>query len=129
MFSNTMVSVAASAVIAVLAYFLKKQNDKIESMDAKLGQLRELLSGELKLTKKEVVGLFHDICHERQESCYKVVATRLEGMQRSYDVLCQKIDLLRQDRAKDWDRQYSINEKLKVHMHRRHDDNVGEGTL
>lgn len=50
-------------------------------------------------------------------------------MQRSYDVLCQKIDLLRQDRAKDWDRQYSINEKLKVHMHRRHDDNVGERTL
>jgi hypothetical protein len=58
-----------------------------------------------------------------------VVATRIEGMQRSYDVLCQKIDLLRQDRAKDWDRQYSINEKLKVHMHRRHDDNLGEGTL
>ena len=107
-------AIGMTGILGMLGYFLKKQNDKIESVDAKLKDMTKELSLELRLSKKEVVTLFHEICHERQASCSALIDTKIEGMKQQQGVICHKVDAFRTEQRDCWQRQESINDNVKV---------------
>jgi Na+-transporting NADH:ubiquinone oxidoreductase subunit NqrC len=103
-------------IVSLISYFLKKQNEKIESIDVKLKQMSDFFVSEIKLTKKEVVSLFHEICHERQNSCATLMQTRIESVQKQQTLLCHKIDAMRVEQREAWSHQNSFNDITKEHL-------------
>ena len=105
-------------IMSMIRYFLKKQNDKIESIDEKLRAISKDFSKEMKLTKKEVVALFHDICHERQSSCSSLMEVRIEGVQKQQTILCSNIEEVRSQNKEAWREQGLLNDTVKNHLAR-----------
>jgi hypothetical protein len=103
-------------IISLISYFLKKQNEKIENIDTKLKEISDVFTSEIKLTKKEVVGLFHEICHERQNSCATLMQTRIEGVQKQQNLICHKIDAMRIEQREAWHQQFAFNDVTKEHI-------------
>lgn len=105
-----------ASVVAVVGYFLKKQNDKIDSVDVKLATITRDLKEEMKVTKKDMVDLFQDVCHERQGACSKLVDTKLENIKTVGTAICSKIEGIKADRFERWRKQELINDKYRDHM-------------
>jgi len=90
----------------VIAYFMKEQNKKIESMGANLASMR-----------KEIVAIFQDTCHERQEHCMRLVETKMGNLRSKGEIICKKVEDMKDDRKSRWGKQEDLNEKIKQYLH------------
>lgn len=55
----------------VTGYFLRQQNNKIESFSGQLDTTKKEIIQDVKNNKKELVEMFNKICIERQDACGK----------------------------------------------------------
>ena len=115
--------IGGAGLIGVVAYFLKKlvtkvdtNSDEMASFRAQalqdIGSLKEGVNQSLLLNKKEIVAMFHDVCHERQGTCSGLVEAKLENLKSHYLKVCQRIDELTYARKDAWKEQRKTNSHL-----------------
>lgn len=127
-----------TTLVGVVGYFMKKQNEKIESFDSKVITVRNELQknikdvgenlakdikdsradllNDMKESKAEVVNIFQNVCHERQNACGRVFDQKLETIRKEGKSVCRKIDSIKDDRADRWKKQEVVNDKFKTHI-------------
>lgn len=119
----------ATAVVGMLGYFLKKTHEKIdntatavtklgENVERRVDQLEEKLAVETKATRVEIVQVFQDICHERQEACGALRDAKLEAVAATARAFCAKLHKVEEDRDRRWAKQDDLNERFKTHIYR-----------
>ena len=108
----------AVSLSAVVGYFLRQQNAKIESVDQKLMTMRSDLKKDIKINKEEVINTFQNVCHERQDACKALQETKLEGMRKEGEALCRKIEVVKLEKDARWTKQEGINDQFKAHINK-----------
>jgi hypothetical protein len=127
--------VGGTVLLGVVGFFLKKTHDKIDSTAAvvngleskfndRLDRFERQITSDLKVNKQEVIEVFQDICHERQESCSVLRDTKLANVEERTKLACTKISKVMDDRARAWDKQEVINESIKRVLYRTKDGGV-----
>jgi hypothetical protein len=132
-----------SLLVAIISYFLKKTNDKLEAtatavnnMEVKVttieGKISSIMASmesrfahSMDGLEAKLVETFQRICHERQESCGKVQDLRIESLRRETHAFCQKLHAVSEDRAKKWERQETLNDNFRTHLARDASDKSG----
>jgi len=117
------VATGFAGLSAVTGYFLKKQNEKIESVDTKISSVKDdiaknkqELEESIKNNKKETIQMFQDICHERQDSCGRLQIEKLNSMHKEGEAMCMKISRIKEDRGYRWKSQEKLNDEIKKHL-------------
>jgi len=111
-------------LLGVVTFFLKKTHDKIESTAAAVNSMnksvaRQIDALELKLesetknSRKEIIEVFQDVCHERQGACTRLRDALLLSVENKAKAACSKIEKVVLDRDKKWEKQELINDQIK----------------
>lgn len=135
---ETLVGGGGVILLGVVGFFLKKTHDKIDAtsaavnqigrdVDARIDKLEIKMEVETKASKTEIVQIFQDICHERQDSCGKLQTAKLEKVETVTKAACAKVDRLTEDRDRKWHRQEELNERFKEHILRNGTIREGNG--
>ena len=125
-----------TGLIGVVAYFLKKLVSKIDNnsdnmasfrqkMIEDIGCLKDGVNQTLLINKKEIVAMFHDICHERQGTCSGLVEARLDNLKSHYLKVCHRIDEITLERKDAWKEQRKTNSNLYETLYARLVDKEG----
>jgi hypothetical protein len=105
--------IGTTTLIAIIVYFLRKIDSKIDSNAKDVNAIRvqiAALSGELSTT---AVQIFNQICKERQSGCWLVHETRFKALEESDKHTCQKVSHLEAERKDSWREQKSWNERIE----------------
>jgi hypothetical protein len=113
---NIITGTGITCLVAVNTYFLKRRNEKIDSLEKKIDTNHAELKIDIKNNKEETVKMFQDICHERQGACGKVFDEKLAGLRLEGTGICKKVERIKEDRREKWQKQDKINEKVQNHI-------------
>ena len=102
-------------VIALILWILRRQSTIADNFENSITSIKtEIVTyKESWDTRKD--GLFEAInrvCHERQSACSGIVDQKLRGVDSQVATICRKIDEVKQDRSKKWEKQEKINEDV-----------------
>ena len=111
-------------LLGVVTFFLKKTHDKIESTAAAVNSMNKSvadqidalelkLESETKNSRKEIIEVFQDVCHERQGACGRLRDAMLSSVESQAKAACIKIGKVAEDREKRWEKQEIINDQIK----------------
>ena len=116
-------------VIALIIWLLRRQSvitdnigNKMDGFTARI----EAINGEIVAykeswdTRKEgLLDIVANLCHERQDACASHMLTRIAGVERQAQSVCKKIDEVKTDRTRKWDKQEELNQKLLLNNKRK----------
>lgn len=122
--------VGGTGLIAVVAYFLKKLVGKIDNnseamnvfrtqMLKDIGGLKDGVQQSLLVNKKEIVSMFHEVCHERQGTCHSLVEARLDNLKTHYLKVCHRLDEITSERKEAWKEQRNVNSNIYDTLYQR----------
>jgi hypothetical protein len=94
--------VANSTLFAVLGYFLKKVDKRIDDTARTVEGIED-----------RIVARFNVVCEERQEACSALQGERLGHVKHTQSSFCGKLDKLEEQRREDWRHQRAWNEKIE----------------
>lgn len=121
----------ALILLGVAQYFFKKTDKKIDAtadavadlgkrMDERINGLENKMTEENKTVRRDIVEMFQQICHERQDACGRLRDAKLAAVENVCKAQCNKIHGMIDDRNKKWERQEVINDTIKTHMASNH---------
>jgi ABC-type Na+ transport system ATPase subunit NatA len=128
--------IGGTTLLAVVAYFLKKLVTKVDTNGESvqefrqqvlkdIGSLKDGVNQSLLINKKEVISMFHEVCHERQGTCSGLVEARIENLKSHYLKICHRIDEMTNERKDAWKEQRNINSNLYDTLYKRLVDKEG----
>jgi hypothetical protein len=129
---ETLLGSGGVALLGVVGYFLKKTHDKIDAtaaaverigsdVDTRIDRLEDKLSVETKSARTEIIHVFQEVCHERQESCARLRDAKLATTENRVEAQCKKMQAIIADRDRKWEKQEALNEKFKSHIYKTKD--------
>ena len=112
---------AATVMVGVTAFFLRKIDSKIDHTAAQASALSEKILTIRDDLKEDMVEIFNYTCHERQGSCARLQEVKLNAIEHQAKTVCAKLATLGVERERRWDKQEALNEKFKSHIYKTKD--------
>lgn len=113
-----------SAAVAVIAYFMRKVDAKVDANAENLAGLRDDFN-ELKADikdqiastrediKEDMIEVFNGVCHERQNSCSRLQDVKIKALEAKDDLICSKLSQIKSEIKEDWIEQKHWNNKFE----------------
>ena len=105
-------------LVAVVIYFAKKLDNKIDSHTDLISEVKTELRIQLATNrddiKADITEAFNDVCGERQGACSRLQQAKLETLQATHSAICAKIARLDEDRREAWTQQRRWNDKIET---------------
>lgn len=105
-------------LIAIVVYFLKKVDNKIDNHASLINTMQAELKIQLATMradlKEDIVEAFNDTCTERQGSCARLQQAKLDTIQATHTAICAKLARLDQERREAWSEQRRWNDKVET---------------
>ena len=111
--TTVVISLVAASVVAIIAYFLRKIDAKIEANTQDIIAIRVQTASFASEMGNGAIQAFNAVCKERQGSCSLLHGSRFQALEEGDRQNCQKITHLQADRKEAWKEQRRWNEKIE----------------
>jgi hypothetical protein len=113
------------ALVAILAYFIRRVLNSIDSHTSMINSIRldlvTQLSNAMSKLREDMTAVFNDTCSERQGSCSRLQQAKLDILQATHTAICAKLGRLDVERKEVWAEQRRWNDKVETIVYKAND--------
>ena len=102
-----------AAMIAIVGYFLRKVDSKVDDNASVVAGLRQSISEMRNGIRDDITVIFNTICHERQDACNKLQDIKFTSSNAGHAQVCSKFAQLNTDRKDNWREQKEWNRRME----------------
>lgn len=102
------VTFGIALLCTVLGYFLKKRDNSIDALHAKIDTFEERMAKHL-----------GQMCSERQEACALLQCEKITSVRQTQISFCSKLEKLEEQRREDWREQKAWNSRMEDRLNNR----------